>query len=512
MKPACVILSSLFHMDYSLQLLTEKGEKEDRFLIPTTANNSINVRNTAGQIHCPCPGILPCTTTITSTTTTHTITCYHNTYTVQCGGDLKGTRLGMLHVELFSHPLNSTTTYPSLLADTVWRCSVLLATPAVAPAPASVSSRPRPKQRANCTGAIIVDSSQQVVKIPWQEENYQNLPSSLHNMAGARIKNTLVVCGSTSSASPQQNAVQCFKATLPNLRWTELTELKNFTRSPMLSSKESTENVWLVGGYARSEGVSAYVQTIDLNSGQVTLLPDMAFNKNISDGCSVMVDDKFLYIIGGEGKKNQDYCDSAGCGHDVTANVSMLNTETGMWTTDLPRMRFTRVKPQCLETTIQGARGILVAGGHCTTINAYKPCGMGFTSISGCCGGNVYPHENEEFFYGRLSSVEFFNLETRTWSQLGSMKETRGDIGLAVINNKVTSFSSLAYTLTWDNTSYPLFPYWDMETETVPMFYEEMDNQNQWRSVCYPTTAKSDMFLAFPVPDFSPGFTEQCSQ
>ena len=137
---------------------------------------------------------------------------------------MQGTRLGMLHVELFSHPLNSTTTYPSLLADTVWRCSVLLATPALAPAPAPapVSSRPRPKQRANCTGAIIVDSSQQVVKIPWQEENYQNLPSSLHNMAGARIKNTLVVCGSNirqQNESLQQNVVQCFKATLPNCEY-----------------------------------------------------------------------------------------------------------------------------------------------------------------------------------------------------------------------------------------------------------------------------------------------------
>ena len=85
------------------------------------------------------------------------------------------------------------------------------------------------------------------------------------------------------------------------MSWTELTELKNFSRSPMLSSQESTENIWAVGGYVGSEGASAHVQTIDLATGQVTLLPDMAFNKNISGGCSVMVDDKFLYIIGGEG-------------------------------------------------------------------------------------------------------------------------------------------------------------------------------------------------------------------
>ena len=129
--------------------------------------------------------------------------------------------------------------------------------------------------------------------------------------------------------------------------------------------------------------------------------------------------------------------------------------------------------------------------------------------ISGCCGGN--PHENEEFFWGRLSSVEFFNLESQTWSQLGSMSETRGDIGLAIINNKVTSFSSLAYTLSWDNTTTPLYPHWDMETESVPMFYEEMDDQNQWRSVSYATRAKSDSFLTIPVPDSSPGFTQQCS-
>ena len=69
----------------------------------------------------------------------------------------------------------------------------------------------------------------------------------------------------------------------------------------MLSSQESTEKIWAVGGYVGSEGASAHVQTIDLASGQVTLLPDMAFNKNISNSCSVMVDDKFLYIIGGEG-------------------------------------------------------------------------------------------------------------------------------------------------------------------------------------------------------------------
>jgi len=508
MKPAYVILSTIFHIDYSVQLLTDEGEQQDRFLFPSPDTRT-NVKNAAGQIHCPCPGLLPCTTTITSTSTTHTITCQDNSYTVLCGGDLKGTRLGLLQVELFSHPLNQNSTYPSILADTVWKCSLL---PTPTPAHFPTKSPSPARVRANCTGAIIVDPSQQVVKIPWQDESYPNLPKSLDNMTGTRIKNTLVVCGSNirqHNTSAQQHVVQCFKASLPQLSWTELTEMKNFSRSPMLSSQESTENIWAVGGYVGSEGASAHVQTIDLATGQVTLLPDMAFNKNISGGCSVMVDDKFLYIIGGEGQRNQDYCDSTGCGHDVTANISMLNTETGIWKTDLPRMRFTRVNPQCLETTIQGARGILVAGGHCLTLNAYKPCGMGFTSISGCCGGN--PHENEEFFWGRLSSVEFFNLESQTWSQLGSMSETRGDIGLAIINNKVTSFSSLAYTLSWDNTTTPLFPHWDMETESVPMFYEEMDDQNQWRSVSYPTRAKSDSFLTIPVPDSSPGFTQQCS-
>ena len=166
-----------------------------------------------------------------------------------------------------------------------------------------------------------------------------------------------------------------------------------------------------------------------------------------------------------------------------------------------------------------------MAGGTCFI---YKDCGFGglecnkevridtiinfiVPAVTGCCNLVENVHENEDFFGGRLSSVEFFNLETQTWSQLGSMKETRGDIGLAVINNKVTSFSSLAYTVSWDNTTYPLSSYWDMETETVPMFYEEMDDQNQWRSVSYPTTAKPDMFLTIPVTDSSPGFTEQCS-
>ena len=149
------------------------------------------------------------------------------------------------------------------------------------------------------------------------------------------------------------------------MSWAKLTELKNFTSVPMLTSQESTEKIWTVGGKVKrsfdfaSHGKSAYVQTIDLATGEVTLLPDMAFNRNISDACTVMVDDKYLYIIGGLGIHSTDDWDYYGYhwSADVTRNISMLDTDTGVWKTDLPRMKITRFRHQCLETTIDGNRG-----------------------------------------------------------------------------------------------------------------------------------------------------------
>ena len=78
----------------------------------------------------------------------------------------------------------------------------------------------------------------------------------------------------------------------------------------MLSSQESDEKIWAVGGYLENQNyyrASAHVQTIDLETGDVTLLSDMAFNRNITGGCTVMVEDRFLYIIGGSGIHEEDY-------------------------------------------------------------------------------------------------------------------------------------------------------------------------------------------------------------
>ena len=163
--------------------------------------------------------------------------------------------------------------------------------------------------------------------------------------------------------------------------------------------------------------------------------------------------------------------------------------------------------------------GILVAGGTCFI---YKDCGFAgidsnfevrigtiinfiVPAITGCCNLFENVHENEDFFGGRLSSVEFFNLETQTRTQLGNMKHTRGQIGLAVINNRVTSFSSLVYNVTQDS-----YWYYGVETETVPMFYEELGDKNQWRNVSYTTTTEFDSFLTFPISDSFPGYSDQC--
>ena len=102
--------------------------------------------------------------------------------------------------------------------------------------------------------------------------------------------------------------------------------------------------------------------------------------------------------------------------------------------------------------------------------------------------------------------MEFFNLETQTWSQLGNMKHTRGQIGLAVINNKVTSFSSLVYNVTQEAYYY----YYSVETTTVPMFYEELGEQNQWKNVSYTATPKFDSFITIPIKDSIPGYSDKC--
>ena len=115
-------------------------------------------------------------------------------------------------------------------------------------------------------------------------------------------------------------------------------------------------------------------------------------------------------------------------------------------------------------------------------------------------------HENEDFYGGKLSSVEFFNLETQSWSQLGNMKYTRGEIGLAVINNRVTSFSSVVYNVTQESYYY----YYGVKTETVPIFYEELGDQNEWRNVSYTTTEKIGSFLTYPISDSISGFSDQC--
>ena len=92
--------------------------------------------------------------------------------------------------------------------------------------------------------------------------------------------------------------------------WTKLAELSNFTRSPILAGQESENLVWAVGGRELNgriqfgqplTDVSDRVQTIDLSSGQVTHKREMVFNKNISNGCAIMIDDQSLYIIGGDG-------------------------------------------------------------------------------------------------------------------------------------------------------------------------------------------------------------------
>ena len=86
-------------------------------------------------------------------------------------------------MNLFEHQLGSIGSYPSLLAGTVWRCS----DPFVPEANSEISQNVGDPldvnvvRRANCTEAIIIDSSQQVVKIPWQEAKYPSLPHSLED-------------------------------------------------------------------------------------------------------------------------------------------------------------------------------------------------------------------------------------------------------------------------------------------------------------------------------------------
>ena len=143
----------------------------------------------------------------------------------------------------------------------------------------------------------------------------------------------------------------------------------------------------------------------------------------------------------------------------------------------------------CLDNS-----GILVAGGSCR-IN--RQCPFVFTAVSGCCNTDIDIHQNEDFFAGQLSSVEFFNLQTSTWSQLGNMQHTRGNIGLAIINNRVTSFSTQVYNVTQEDYYY----YFTYDTKTVPMFYEELDDQYQWRNVSYPTKPKPETFLTFPIKE-----------
>ena len=92
------------------------------------------------------------------------------------------------------------------------------------------------------------------------------------------------------------------------------------------------------------------------------------------------------------------------------------------------------------------------------------------------------------------------------------MKHTRRNVGLAIINNKVTSFYNYVFNVTERTNSY----YFILESQKVPLFYEELDEQNQWRNVSFPTTAKQetfpnktwyeDTFLSFPITDTVNGF------
>ena len=68
----------------------------------------------------------------------------------------------------------------------------------------------------------------------------------------------------------------------------------------MLSGGETGNKVWGVGGFTLTK-TSNQVLNIDLSNGEVILKPEMIFNKNISGGCAVLIDDTYLYIIGGSG-------------------------------------------------------------------------------------------------------------------------------------------------------------------------------------------------------------------
>ena len=64
--------------------------RQDRtFQFFTNGDSSERLSKQAGQVHCPCHSLIPCTTTITSINNKHTITCNKNTYSVQCSGPLE---------------------------------------------------------------------------------------------------------------------------------------------------------------------------------------------------------------------------------------------------------------------------------------------------------------------------------------------------------------------------------------------------------------------------------------
>ena len=125
--------------------------------------------------------------------------------------------------------------------------------------------------------------------------------------------------------------------------------------------------------------------------------------------------------------------------------------------------------------------------------------------IPGCCS-HPWVQEGEENFQGLLSRVEFFNMETNTWTKMANMKYVRGSMGLAIINNKITSFNTLVYKKIPTGPSGQLFYF---EPELVPMFYEELDDELQWRNVSYPTQANPATFLTFQINHIQ-GFTKKC--
>lgn len=114
------------------------------------------------------------------------------------------------------------------------------------------------------------------------------------------------------------------------------------------------ESIVVLGGYNDKEGWLDSVEMKAAGGCEFVVQQSWTMPRKIFDFCAVALDSTHILIAGGSNP-----------GVAQTANVDILNTETGEWT-PVEQLPVARSAPGCILTEIDGEEGVMLTGGFNT--------------------------------------------------------------------------------------------------------------------------------------------------